>query len=80
MDCTTWSLWKFGFEPTQSAKNFIYYSQVERRSREKDMFIEYKQHGQLSLVSSVTDLPEKHQTGLDESWAGSFFREPFCLI
>jgi len=68
------------FEPTQSVKNLIYYPQAEHRNRDKDMFVENNKHKQLSLISSVNDLPEKHQTRLDESWAGTFYREFFCLI
>jgi hypothetical protein len=44
------------------------------------MFVENNKHKQLSLISSVNDLPEKHQLRLDESWAGTFYREFFCLI
>ena len=68
------------FEPTQSTKNLIYYSQVEDRNRDKDMFVENNKHKQLSLISSVNDLPEKHQTRLDDSWAGTFYREFFRRI
>lgn len=68
------------YGPTQSAKNLIYYFQVALRNREKDMFVENNKHKQLAFISSVNDLPEKHQTRLDESWAGTFYREFFCLI
>jgi hypothetical protein len=44
------------------------------------MFVENNQHKQLSLINSVNDLPEKHQKRLEESWAGSFYREFFCRI
>jgi hypothetical protein len=68
------------YKPTQNAKNLIYYLQVKPRNRDKDMFVENNQHKQLSLISSVNDLPEKHQTRLDESWAGTFYHEFFCRI
>jgi hypothetical protein len=32
------------------------------------------------LMSTVNDLPEKHRKRLEQSWAGTFYREIFCRI
>jgi hypothetical protein len=32
------------------------------------------------LISSVSDMPEKHRKRLEESWAGAFYQEFFCRV
>ena len=44
------------------------------------MFRKNDQHLQMSLFSSINALPEKLQKRLDESWAGTFYRECFVRI
>ena len=44
------------------------------------MFRENIRHLQMPLFSSVHDLPEKQLKRLDESWAGTFYREFFVRI
>lgn len=44
------------------------------------MFRKNVRHCQPPLMSSVSDLPTKQRQRLDESWAGTFYREFFCRI
>jgi hypothetical protein len=44
------------------------------------MYKANKRHLQPLLISNVSDLPEKHQQRLDQSWAGVFYRETFCRL
>lgn len=44
------------------------------------MFKKNTRHLQLALISNVNDLPEKHRQRLEQSWAGVFYRDFFCLI
>lgn len=44
------------------------------------MFRESKRHLQPVLISNVNDLPEKQKKRLEQSWAGTFFREVFSHI
>jgi hypothetical protein len=44
------------------------------------MFRKNDQHLQWPLFSSIDSLPKKHQTRLEESWAGTFYHELFCRI
>jgi hypothetical protein len=44
------------------------------------MFKANKRHLQPLLISTVNDLPEKHRRRLEQSWAGTFYRETFCRI
>ena len=44
------------------------------------MFRESKRHLQPVLISNVNDLPEKQKKRLEQSWAGTFFREVFSRI
>ena len=44
------------------------------------MFRKNEQHLQMPLFSSIDSLPKKHQTRLEESWAGTFYHELFCQI
>ena len=44
------------------------------------MFRKNTKHQQPALISSVRDLPEKQRNGLENSWAGTFYREFFCRI
>lgn len=44
------------------------------------MFRESKRHLQPFLISNVNDLPEKQKKRLEQSWAGTFFREVFSRI
>jgi len=44
------------------------------------MYKSNKRHLQPLLISNVSDLPEKHQQRLDQSWAGVFYRETFCRL
>jgi hypothetical protein len=44
------------------------------------MFKANKRHLQPPLISTVSDLPEKHRKRLEQSWAGSFYRETFCRV
>ena len=67
-------------EPTQSAKNLIYYSQVEHKNWDKDMHISNNSHKQLSLINNVKDLSKKYQKRLKDSWAGTFYQEFFYFI
>lgn len=68
------------FASTQSAKNLIYYSQVEHRNRDKDMHTPNNSHKQLSLINNVKDLSRKYQKRLKDSWAGTFYDEFFYRI
>ncbi len=44
------------------------------------MYKANQKHLQPALLSSVNQLPEKHRQRLEQSWAGSFYREVFCRI
>lgn len=44
------------------------------------MFRKNTKHQQPALISSVSDLPEKQRKRLENSWAGTFYREFFCRI
>ena len=44
------------------------------------MFVPNDQHLQMPMFSSIDSLPEKLQKRLEESWAGSFYREVFVRI
>lgn len=44
------------------------------------MYRQNDQHRQLPLMSTLDELPEKLRQRLDESWAGTFYRECFCRI
>lgn len=44
------------------------------------MYKANKRHLQPLLISTVSDLPEKHRKRLEQSWAGTFYRETFCRI
>lgn len=37
-------------------------------------------HQQPALISAIQDLPEKQRARLEQSWAGTFYREFFCRI
>jgi hypothetical protein len=44
------------------------------------MYRKNDQHRQMPLFSSLDDLPEKQRQRLENSWAGTFYREFFCRI
>jgi len=44
------------------------------------MFRKNTKHQQPALISAVSDLPEKQRKRLENSWAGTFYREFFCRI
>lgn len=44
------------------------------------MFLKNKRHLQPPLISNVSQLPAKHRTRLEQSWAGEFYRECFCRL
>jgi hypothetical protein len=44
------------------------------------MFRESKRHLQPVLISNVNDLPAKQKKRLEQSWAGTFFREVYARI
>lgn len=44
------------------------------------MFKKNKTHQQPALISAIQDLPEKQRDRLEQSWAGTFYREFFCRI
>jgi len=44
------------------------------------MFVPNDQHLQMPMFSSINSLPEKLQERLEESWAGTFYREYFVRI
>lgn len=44
------------------------------------MFKKNKTHQQPALISAIQDLPEKQRARLEQSWAGTFYREFFCRI
>lgn len=44
------------------------------------MFRKNDQHQQMPMFSSINSLPEKLQKRLEESWAGTFYREFFVRI
>ena len=44
------------------------------------MFRKNSKHQQPALISAISDLPEKQRKRLEQSWAGTFYREFFCRI
>jgi hypothetical protein len=44
------------------------------------MYRKNDKHLQLPLISSLNELPDKLRDGLEESWAGTFYREFFCRL
>lgn len=44
------------------------------------MFRKNNKHQQPALISAISDLPEKQRQRLEQSWAGTFFREFFRRI
>jgi hypothetical protein len=44
------------------------------------MFRKNTKHQQPALISAISDLPEKQRKRLEQSWAGTFYREFFCRI
>jgi hypothetical protein len=44
------------------------------------MYKANKRHLQPLLISTINDLPDKHRKRLEQSWAGTFYREVFCRI
>lgn len=44
------------------------------------MFRKNDTHQQPALISAIRDLPEKQRERLEQSWAGTFYREFFCRI
>jgi len=44
------------------------------------MFRKNDRHLQPLLISNVADLPAKHRKRLEDSWAGTFYREFFCRL
>ena len=44
------------------------------------MFKKNQTHQQPALISAIHDLPEKQRERLEQSWAGTFYREFFCQI
>jgi hypothetical protein len=44
------------------------------------MFRKNTKHQQPALISAASELPEKQRKRLENSWAGTFYREFFCRI
>ena len=44
------------------------------------MFKKNQTHQQPALISAIHDLPEKQRERLEQSWAGTFYREFFCQM
>jgi hypothetical protein len=44
------------------------------------MFKTNIKHQQPALISAASELPEKQRARLENSWAGTFYREFFCRI
>jgi hypothetical protein len=44
------------------------------------MFKKNTKHQQPALISAIHELPEKQRRRLEQSWAGTFYREFFCRI
>lgn len=44
------------------------------------MFKKNRAHQQPALISAIRDLPQKQRKRLEQSWAGTFYREFFCRI
>jgi hypothetical protein len=44
------------------------------------MFRKNHKHIQPALISAISDLPENQRKRLEQSWAGTFYREFFCRI
>ena len=44
------------------------------------MYRKNDSHQQLPLISTLNELPEKQRRRLEESWAGTFYREFFCRL
>jgi hypothetical protein len=48
--------------------------------QEWDMFRKNAQHLQQHLLSDLDGLSEKQRARVDESWAGTFYRQFFCRL
>ncbi len=44
------------------------------------MFKKNKKHLKPPLISNVSEMPAKHRTRLEQSWAGAFYRDCFCRL
>ena len=44
------------------------------------MFRKNTKHQQPALISAISELPGKQRTRLEQSWAGTFYREFFCRL
>jgi len=44
------------------------------------MFKKNTKHQQPALISAASELPEKQRARLEQSWAGTFYREFFCRL
>lgn len=44
------------------------------------MFKKNTTHQQPALISAIQDLPDKQRARLEQSWAGTFYREFFCRL
>jgi hypothetical protein len=44
------------------------------------MFRKNRTHTQPALISAISDLPKNQRQRLEQSWAGTFYREFFCRI
>lgn len=44
------------------------------------MYRKNHKHSQPALISAITDLPDNQRERLEQSWAGTFYREFFCRI
>jgi len=44
------------------------------------MFRKNRKHTQPALISAISDLPANQRERLEQSWAGTFYREFFCRI
>ncbi|RPI87992.1 MAG: transposase, partial [Chloroflexi bacterium] len=54
--------------------------QLSHLTESRNMYKANKKHLQPLLISNVNDLPEKHRKRLEQSWAGTFYRDTFCRI
>ncbi|RPI98881.1 MAG: transposase, partial [Chloroflexi bacterium] len=68
-----------GNDPSSERRffNIIY---IDSQTEGRNMYKANKRHLQPLLISTVNDLPEKHRKRLEQSWAGTFYRETFCRI
>lgn len=44
------------------------------------MYRKNRKHSQPALISAINDLPDNQRERLEQSWAGTFYREFFCRI